>query len=269
MESIRLFMCALLLSPAVALAQAEEPEGTAEEPAVEEAPAEGTESAPAEAAPEAAPEEGMSADDAAAAQQSAGEEAAEPAGPRGGHQIDVFYIPTSVVDLQSGFTSGDERGDGAGARGLYRIGHRFAVAGEYQTQKFGEDDEVELKQTRMAVGFVGDDEEEFFGLFLERDALDFGDFGDFDGYSIHGRLSGMRTGWLGFYGDLGYLRLESDAEKYSGEELTVGVLFKIGQFGVFADARHTNLEGKDSGVRAALSEVHTGVRYEFGAIKAE
>ena len=101
------------------------------------------------------------------------------------------------------------------------------------------------------------------------DVLDSDELDELDGYSIHGRLSGMRNEWLGFYGDLGYLRLESDLEKYSGNELTVGVLFKIGQFGIFADARRTDLEGKDSGVRSALTDVRAGVRYQFGEIKAE
>lgn len=266
MESIRLFMCALLLSPVIALAQAEEPaeeEVMVEEVAPEEEAAPGEEAAPEEYAPE----EGMSSDDAAAAEQSAGDEAAEPAEPRGGHHVDVFYLPTTEIDQQAGGTTADERGDGFGLRGLYRIGHRFAASGEYQSQKFGDNDEVELTQTRAALGFVGDDDDDFFGLFVEYDKLDSDELDNLDGYSLHGRISGMRSEWLGFYGDLGYLRLDGDLEKYSGNEFTLGVLFKFGQFGVFADARRTSLEGKDSGVRSALTDVRTGVRYEFGEIK--
>jgi len=268
MESIRLFMCALLLGPAVALAQAEEP---AEEVTVEEsAPAD--EAAPAEATPEATaeestPQEGMSSADAAAAEQGAGEEAAAPAEPRGGHHVDVFYLPTTEVDAD--FVGIDERGDGAGARGLFRFGQHLAASAEYQTQKFGDNDEVELTQNRAAIGFVGDDDDAFFGLFLEYDKLESDELDNLDGYSVHGRLSAMRTEWLGFYGDLGYLRLEGDLEKYSGNELTLGMLVKFGQFGVFADARRTSLEGKDSGGRASLTDVRAGVRYEFGKITAE
>jgi len=271
MESIRLFMCALLLSPAVALAQAEEPEATEEvtveevEPADEAAPAEAT----SEATPqESAPQEGMSSADAAAAEQGAGEEAAAgPAEPRGGHHVDVFYLPTTALDVQSAGI--DERGDGAGVRGMFRIGQHLAASGEYQAQKFGDNDEFELTQTRAAIGFVGDDDESFFGLFAEYDKLDSDELDSLDGYSVHGRLSMMRTEWLNFYGDLGYLRLEGDLEKYSGNELTLGMLVKFGQFGLFADARRTDLEGKDSGTRWAVTDVRAGVRYEFGKITAE
>lgn len=273
MESIRLFICALLLSPVVALAQAEEPEGTPEESAAEEAV---VEEAPAdEAAPDEAAAEESAAVEEVAPEEGASEEQGDtaaadgPAGPRGGHQVDVFFIPSSEIDQQVGLATNVERGDGFGGRGLFRFMQHFAASGEYQSQKFGDSDEIELTQQRLGLGFVGDnDDGSFFGLFVEYDKFEFEDT-DVDGYSLHGRLSGNTNDWLGFYGDLGYLRVEDDLVDFSGHELTLGVLFRIYGFGVFADARRTDLEGKDGGGHLGLTDLRAGVRYEFGAIKPE
>ena len=239
-RSLGLMLCASLLAPLPALAQEDEP--VVEVVPVEEAAAE-----PAEPAGGAVVEE-MAA------------EPAEEETDVTGSFVDVFYVPTTVLEIPGVL---DENGDGIGGRGLYRFGRHFAASGEYHWRRYEKAD-IELSERRLGFGLVAkNDSGDLGGLFLEYQQLE-SDLDDIDGFGVHGRLSHAPYEWLRFHGDLGYLWLEGDAEKYGGFEFTAGLVFSIGRNGLFVDWRRTVLEGKDSGVGPTVQDVRVGARLTFG-----
>lgn len=261
MKRLAWVWCALLLGQGPALAQEAAPEQGA---AVEELPAE-------EAVVEEAPVEEMPAEEAAVeevpAEEAAVEEmAAEPAeeepaweGQGSGH-VDVYYVATA----DSALAGAHERGDGAGGRAQYQFWKFLAVSGEYTARKLGDAD-AELTDQRLGLGAVmrngsGDSA----GLFVEYERLEFDDGSVTDGYGLHGRMSHPVYDWLRFYADIGYKQLDGDAEKFSGFEFNAGLVGSIGPFGVFADWRRGQLEGKDSNERPSLEDVRVGARWAFG-----
>lgn len=258
--SIRLMVCALLLAPAMALAQEEAPaveEVPVDEPAaVEEVP---PIDAPGEAVAAEAPIEEIPVEESAATEVDGGWFA----NPRG--HVDAFVVAQSRLDLQAGGVRADEEGDGAGARGLLRFGKHLAVRGEYTTRDF-DDIDVSFDEMRVALGLMLDSTGgDTLGLFAEYNTLESDEVGDLDGYSAHARLSRQPSGWFGWYGDLGYLKLQNEAKQdLSGPEFTLGVVFNISQFGVFADVRRSQLYG-DSNAQSAFTDVRAGVRFSFGA----
>ncbi|MGH8481422.1 MAG: hypothetical protein ACRES8_03070 [Nevskiaceae bacterium] len=235
--------CALLLGQGPALAQEEEP---VEAAPVEEAPVE-------EVVAEEAPADEVSDEEVA------GEDSGEDAGwPISGF-VDLYYVPTA--DL--GSAGAHAYADGAGGRVQVQFWKALAVSGEYTTRTF--DDDSTLDEQRVGLGAVtrngaGDTA----GLFVEYQRLDFEAAGVVDGYAVHGRLSHPVYEWLRFQADLGYKRLEGDAEKASGFEFSAGVAGSYGPFGLFADWRRSQLEGKDTGARLSLEDVRVGARYTFG-----
>jgi len=246
-RSIRLFLCTLLLGPALALAQDEQP-------AVEEMPAE-------EPAAEAPSDEATPMEEAAPTEEAVAEEG--PSAPSSGF-LDVYYVPSSVLRFDLGGTRSDEDGKGFGARGLYHFGGRYAVSGEYQSLTY-DDPDIDVVETRLGVGLMTQNESgATAGLFVEYDALKSDEVGDVDGFSVRGRLSGKAAEWLQFYGDVGYLLLKNDFEDLTGSEITLGAVCTFGQFGIFADVRRSQLEGADSGVRSALANARAGLRLSFG-----
>jgi hypothetical protein len=242
-QSMKLFMCALLLGPVVALAQ--------EEPAVEEIPADQPPAEEAAPAAEGTPQESEP-------------EAEGPAFPGEGF-IDVFYVPTSALRISGGGTRDDQHGDGFGGRGLYRFSRHFGVSGEYQALSYDKV-RVDVNESRLAVGAIADNSDGgMAGLFIEYDSLKTDPPGDTtDGFSLHGRVSGTATSWLHYYLDLAYLRLKDDVEDLTGTEFTLGGLCSFGRFGVFADVRRTQLDGEDSDARSSIADARAGVRLSFG-----
>ena len=242
---------ALLLGQGPALAQEE---------AVEEVPAEevpAVEEVPVEEAPvEEAPVEEVSAEEAGETE-AAGEETAY-AGEYSGF-VDAYYLPTAAT----GVAGADEYGDGAGGRAQFQFWRFLAASGEYTARKMG-DAEEELNDLRLGLGAVArNGSGDSAGLFVEFQRLET-DAEELDGPALHGRMSHPVYGWLRFYADIGYLRLESDVEKFSGFEFNAGLLFTYGPAGIFADWRRGQLEGKDTGTRESLEDVRVGARWTFG-----
>jgi len=258
----RLTLCALLLGPFAALAQEEEP-AVEEVQVIEAAPAE---EAPVEEAPaaEAAAEEAPTEE--ASAEESADEGPGLSFAPAAGSFVDVLYVPSSMLTTKAGGASANEYGDGFGGRGLYRVGKHLAANGEYQWRRY-EDVDVEISEMRLGVGLMGDSSSGGTGgLFLEYDKQSSDQLGDTDGFSVHVRLSNKPLEWFQFYGDLGYLQLDGDAEKLTGNEFTAGISVVIGDTSaLFADWRRTALEGKDSGARVSIADFRVGARFSFGA----
>jgi hypothetical protein len=258
---IRLMVCALLLAPAMAFAQEEEPaveEIPAEEPAaVEEVP---PIDAPDEAAAGEAPIEEIPVEESASSEVEGGWFD----NPRG--HVDGFAVARSRLHQLTGGVRADEEGDGAGARGLLRFGKHLAVSGEYTTRDF-DDIDVSFDEMRVGLGLMLDSTGgDTLGLFAEYNTLESDEVGDLDGYSAHLRLSRQSSEWFGWYGDLGYLMLQDEAQQdFSGPEFTLGALFSFGQFGVFADLRRSTLYGRDSDDQFAFTDVRAGVRFSFGA----
>jgi opacity protein-like surface antigen len=249
---ITTMMSAMLLGPALALAQEEQP---AEVVPVEEPPA-------AEAPAEGAPAEGQSAEDAAAAEQPAQEEAAEePYEGQGSGFVDVYYLPTSIVDFPGAF---EEDGDGMGGRAQYQFWKFLAASAEYTYRKY-DDADTDVTDTRLGIGAVtrngsGDSA----GLFLQYEKTE-SDFDDIDGYVLHGRLTHVAYDWFSLYLDLGYGMLSGDAEDYESIEIGGGMLFTIASnTGVFADWRRSAIEGEDSGIEPTIEDVRVGARISFG-----
>lgn len=233
---------ALLLGQGPALAQ-EEAE------AVEEVPAE---EAPADTA----------MDEAAVVEEAPAEEApAEEEAPWEGEHtgfIDVYYLPT--LDVEQGGVH--ERGDGAGARGQFQFWKFLAVSGEYTTRTF-DDVDADLDDQRLGLGVAArNGSGDTAGLFVEFERLE-SETDEMDGFGVHGRMSHAASEWFRFYGDLGYKRMEDDVEKYTAFEFNAGVVFSYGPFGLFADWRRAQFEGKDSGNRFSIADVRAGARWTF------
>lgn len=259
-RSIRLMVCALLLAPAMAFAQEEAP-AVSEVPvdapaAVEEAPPIG---APDEAAAAEAPIEEIPVEESADSEVDVGWFA----NPRG--HVDGFAVAQTRRDRLAGVVRSDEEGAGSGARGLLRFGRHLAVSGEYTLRDF-DDTDVSFDEMRVGLGLMLDSTAgDTLGLFAEYNALNSDKAGDLDGYSAHARLSRQPFGWFGWYGDLGYLILQDEARReFSGSDFSLGVLFSIGRFGVFADVRRLQLYGRDSNAQLAFTDVRAGVRLNFG-----
>lgn len=245
MKRLAMVACALLLGQGPALAQDE----AVEEVPAEEAPADVVEEAPAEAPADAAVED-------VAADEPAGEETAWEG--QGSGFVDVYYLPTFDVDQ-----AGVERGDGAGARGQFQFWKFLAVSGEYTTRTF-DDVDADLNDQRLGLGVTTrNGSGDTAGLFVEFERLE-SETDEMDGLGVHGRMSHAASEWFRFYGDIGYKRLEDDVEKYTAFEFNAGVVFSYGPFGVFADWRRAQFEGKDSGDRFSIADVRAGARWAFG-----
>jgi len=233
MELSRLVLCGLLLAPLAAAAQ--------DEPAAEEAPAD---EAPAEEAPAEAEE--------------------EPSAPLTGHFFDAYSVPVSAYTVKPpGALGATTRGDGVGARGMFRAFRWLAVAAEYTTRTFDDTDQ-DLTETSAGFGITAsNDNGDLAALFLEMDTLDF-ETTELDGYSVHWRLIRQPSdGGFNYQGDIGYVFLQDDAEDLEGIEFTLGVGYGWGLFGLFAGWHYLDLEGQDSGARAQLSDARAGVRVSF------
>lgn len=248
--SIRLMVCALLLAPAMAYAQEEEP-------AVEEISAD--EPAPDETASGEAPIGEIPVEESADTEVDGGWFSH----PRG--HVDGFAVARSRLHQLAGGARAEEEGDGAGARGLLRFGRRLAVSGEYTTRDF-DDANLSFDEMRVGLGLMLDRAAgDTLGLFAEYNTLESDEVGDLDGYGAHARLSRRPSEWFGWYGNLGYLVLQDEAQQdFSGPEFTLGMTFSIGQFSVFADVRRSQLYG-GSNARSALTDGRAGVRFSFGA----
>lgn len=253
MKPFKLVLCALLLAPFAAVAQEEEAVVVEEAPSEEAVPVD--EAAPAEEAPA----------DAAPAEETASAEPAEeePAEPLTGSYVDAFYVPTTALTQKvPGALGSTERGDGMGGRGMYRVFKWLAVTGEYGWRRL-EDIDDELTETSAGVGVTAQNGSgDIGGIFVEYDKLD-ADIVELDGYSVHARLMRQPTEWFSFYGDIGYLMLEDDAEDHHGTEFTIGLGFGTSTVKLFADWHFIDLEGKDSGMRTQLGDARVGARLSF------
>jgi hypothetical protein len=260
MKPLRLVLCALLLAPFAAVAQEEEPAEVVEEvPAEEAAPAgeaPAEEGAAAEAPAEATPQE-------TAAAEPAEEEPEEPEEPLVGSHVDAYYIPTTALSMRTpGTLDATERGDGMGGRGMYRVFKWLAVTGEYGWRRL-EDIDDELTETSAGVGAtVHNGSNDLGGIFLEYDKFD-ADFIELDGFSLHARLMRQPSDWFSFTGDIGFLKLEDDAEDHEGVEYTIGLGFGSSTVKLFADWHYVRLEGKSSGTRTQVGDARVGARLSF------
>lgn len=252
---ITTMVSALMLSPVLALAQEEEPVEVVEEPAAE-APAE---AAPAEAAPAEQGDPSLTQD--MAAQEAPAEEAEEERTPgEGSGFIDAYWLPTTVGEL----AGVDETGDGMGGRAQYQFWKFLAASAEYTYRNFSDAD-TDVTDLRAGIGAVTQNNSgDKAGLFLQWEKVETDLLGDIDGYAAHARWSHDAYEWLNFYVDLGYGRLEGDLEKYSSREANLGLLFRIGSAGVFADWRRTALRGEDSDAESSVEDVRVGARLSFG-----
>lgn len=251
-------LSALLLGPVLALAQEEEPVEVVEEQPAAEAPAE---AAPAEAAPADAGAGDPALNQDMAAQEAPAEEPAEEPTPgEGTGYIDVYYLPTSVVDISGAF---DENGDGMGGRAQYQFWKFVSASAEYTYRKF-DDSDTDVTDTRLGRGVsTQNNSGATAGLFLQYEKVS-SDFDELDGFALHGRWSHAPYEWLRFYLDLGWGELDGDLTEYTSREFNGGLLFTFGGTGVFVDWRRAELEAKDADVTASVEDVRVGARLSFG-----
>ena len=251
----------MLLGSNLALAQEEAPaeeQQQAEEAApADEAPADEAQAEPA-AEGEAAPVDDTAAVDEAPAEEAAGDET-----PWEGEYsgfVEAYYVPTAEFGSDA---SPEAYADGAGARGQFQFWKFLAVSAEYTTRTF--EDDSKLDEQRVGLGAVAHNGGgDTAGLFIEMERLDPESGEVIDGFGLHGRMSHPATEWFRFNADIGYKRLEDNATKYSGFEFSAGGAVTFGRFGVFAEWRRSQLDGKDVDVRMHLEEVRTGLRYDWG-----
>ena len=248
---ITTMVSALMLSPVLALAQEEEQVEVVEEQPAAEAPAE-------EAAPAESGDPSLAQD--MAAQEAPAEEAEEEATPgEGSGFIDAYWIPATVGEV----AGSDETGDGMGGRAQYQFWKFLAASAEYTFRNFSDTD-TDVTDMRAGIGAVTQNNSgDKAGLFLQWEKVET-DLDDIDGYAAHARWSHDAYEWLAFAIDLGYGRLEGDAEDYSSREASFGLIFKIGSAGLFADWRRTSLEGMDSNTESTIEDVRVGARLAFG-----
>ena len=243
MELSRLVLCAVLLAPLAAAAQ--------DDPATEAAPA------------EEAPAEEASDQEAPVTEEEVAGAAEEPSEALTGHYADLYSIPVTAYTFKApGALGPTERGDGMGARAMYRVFSSLAVTADYATRTFDDTDQ-DLTETSAGIGAtVHNANGDLAGLFVEYDKLDF-EITELDGYSVHGRLIRQPSSGFNFNGDIGYVFLQDDAEDREGIELTLGIGYCWGLLNVFAGWHFLDLEGQDSGERAQLSDARAGVRVSF------
>ena len=240
MEQLRLLLCALLLAPLAALAQ-DEPAPPAEEAPADEAPAE----------------------DAPVSEEEVAGGAEEPSAPLTGNYVDVYSIPvTAYTQKPAGALGSTERGDGLGARAMYRVFKSLAVSADYATRTFDDTDQ-DLTESSAGLGAtVHNDNGDLAGLFVEYDKIEF-EATELDGYSVHWRLVRQPSSGFNLNGDIGYAFLQDDVEDLEGVEFTLGVGYSWGLIGVFGGWHFLDLEGQDSGNRSQLSDARAGVRLAF------
>lgn len=252
---ITTMVSALMLSPVLALAQEEEPVEVVEEPAAE---------APAEAPPEegvATEQQGdPSLNQEVAEQQATAEEPEEEPTPgEGSGFIDAYWLPTTVYDAGGV----DENGDGMGGRAQYQFWKFLAVSAEYTYRNYADID-MDATDTRFGLGVSRRSNGGDTGaLLLQYESLST-DLDDIDGFALHGRLNHPLGDWFQVYFDLGYGRLQGDAEDFTSKEIDLGVLVSLGSAGIFADWRRTMLDGKDSNTQSSVEDVRVGARINFG-----
>ncbi len=177
-----------------------------------------------------------------------------------GGELDVYLIPSANLDVSvPGLGSGDDDGDGFGARIRAPISDVLRVSGEYQSTSY-DDTNIDLDQLRagleIALGHSG--------VVIEYVAAEL-DGDDIDGFGIHWRFNTPLSETLDLFGQIGYLALEDDdsGEDVSGGEFSIGVALRFApQVSGFVDYRLTALED-DADTEVDFSDFRIGVRFGF------
>lgn len=175
--------------------------------------------------------------------------------------LDLYFVPSAKLDLTiPGVGSGSDDGSGFGARLLAPLsGTSAAISGEYQSVGY-DDSGIDFDQFRVGLGIIGESRS---GVFVEFVSADL-DGSKADGLAVQARLEGGGGGGASFYGQLGYAKLDDDAENLSGLEFTIGIALPINdQTGAFLDYRRSQLEGHDSGVEFEFTDLRAGIRINF------
>lgn len=199
-----------------------------------------------------------------------------------GSTLDLFYVPSATLDLRTGPESPDlsgaertdEPGDGYGVRTLYRVGEKFAATAEYGSATFdleGEDNDIDITDLRIGGGVVAlTSGGTLGGFFVQYDKMESDQVGDFDGYSLHGRLVGNPMTRVQLYGDVGMLRMESDDDEHEGFEFTIGASLNfMHNAGIFIDFRQLRLESEDIDYTVQRRDARAGLRVTFGGGAAD
>lgn len=184
----------------------------------------------------------------------------------GGNNLDLYYLSSGIELEVPGLGSGEDDGDGFGAKGRFAISDALFLSAEYQTAKLDDLDE-DLTQIRLGVGgsipispelwvsaraeYVDSEIENFF---FDGSAL------EDDGPAFHAGLV-FASGGFSLFGEVGYLKLgDSD-----GPEFSVGAAFAMSEaIGLFLDYRLTSLEIDDSdGSEFDIDDFRAGIRLSF------
>ncbi len=174
-----------------------------------------------------------------------------------GNNVDVYYVSSGLEVSVPGLGSGDDDGDGFGAKGRFAFSDNLFVSGEYQSVSY-DDSDIDYDQLRAGVGInsaVGS-QAVFYGL-AEYVNADLDDESE-SGYGVHGGVHFAVTDTFSLNGRIGYIDL-GDAD---GMEYLVGAAFKLTDaFGIVADYRVTNLEEDNADLD--IDDLRVGVRFTF------
>jgi hypothetical protein len=188
----------------------------------------------------------------------------------GAGYLDGYYIPLSALTIEQGGSSVDKDGFGYGGRGLLPVGQYLGLTAEDQESKFHAVNST-VRQFRIGGGpALSIDrfhiQTMLLGEYVSTNLRVGGAIIQPDGYGAH-----LRAAWYPFkgfsvYGQGGYLNLRAGDQSLtlSGPEFTAGVAYVfLGDFGVFADYRYTQLEDSNSN-KFELGDLRTGIRWSFG-----
>lgn len=191
------------------------------------------------------------------------------AGPAG--FLDVYYVPYAQIEFGDGPNEVDVDGDGYGLHALINVTPNILLTGEYQQNTYDEGvaGEPELETYRVGGGIQSPPDPRgrlaLYGEYVHADVDGAGDAAD--GFGVHVRAEYGFTEQLNVFGQIGYLRLDSDDDgSEDGPEFLVGGAFAFTpQFGAFVDYRMSRLEPDEGESDTKFSDVRVGLRVYLGS----
>lgn len=179
--------------------------------------------------------------------------------------LDVYYIPDSTLEFDSGDAPSVESsdGDGFGVKLAAMLGESVFFAAEYQSADYTFAN-VSAKADTRRIGLGYKTPWPLYGLaeYVRNDLRIGGSnaslAGDEDGWAAHLGLKADLLDWLTLDARVGY----QDVGESDGLEYVVGLGINLDRnFGIFADYRVSELEN-DNG-DATAKDVRAGLRFRF------
>jgi hypothetical protein len=181
--------------------------------------------------------------------------------------VDAFYVPSAEAKIAIGSLSETTtNGQGFGAHAMFPLGELFFVNGEFQRNKFSEDNAGHVNEYRAGFGAETTPDKARAAIYGEYIRLDGEGDANPDGFGLHARFTFDLIPPLKLFGEVGYVRLKADDDTIDGPEFLVGGVFSFTNYiGAFADYRISHLDG-DGAVSSKFRtyDARVGVRLILG-----